>query len=108
MLKSISFSNPVQCLLWVGLGLYSSGCGQATSSRGLGSRADVNVESIAPGNAGADARLDTGSKVPWVPLIDRSWTVVPGTTNLYVCTTIQLDEDLYITGFRANQPAGQS
>src|SRR5260370_30930511 len=96
-------------LIWLGLGLVPSGCssgGLATHQppdAGVDRGADAATE---PGDdAGAEAGVDAGA--PWISLIGRSWTVAAGATNTYLCRTIQVDSDLYISAFRPLEPVGQ-
>src|SRR4051812_19453199 len=35
----------------------------------------------------------------WTPLIARSWKLIPGATNTYKCTRIEVANDLWISGF---------
>jgi len=55
------------------------------------------------GDAGViDARDNTG----WTPLIARHWQLAPGATNTYKCTRIQVTQDMWVAGFRADSPRG--
>jgi hypothetical protein len=42
----------------------------------------------------------------WTPLVGRSWTLPPGATNTYKCVRIRVDNDVWISGFRAAAPLG--
>jgi hypothetical protein len=55
-----------------------------------------------------DVPPDTGgaSAEGWTPLLGRSWTLSPGSTNTYKCTRIQIAEDMWVSGFRAMSPLG--
>lgn len=55
---------------------------------------------------GTDAMSDDTGTSDYVRLIGRSWSVDPGTYNLYKCVRLTATRDMYITGFKADAPAG--
>ena len=68
----------------------SSGSPSATTD-GSGSGSGSGDGSVAPG---------------WTTLISRTWSVNPGTYDVYKCRRIQIPTEMWITGFRALSPLG--
>ena len=61
----------------------------------------------APGsNADAPAPFDGPNAEGWTPLISRGWNLAAGATNTYKCTRIQVANDMWVEGFRAQSPQG--
>jgi CheY-like chemotaxis protein len=50
--------------------------------------------------------IDAPDQAGWTPLISRSWTIPAGATDTYRCTRIQVANEMWITGFRAQSPLG--
>jgi hypothetical protein len=96
-------------LLWVGLMLVLPGCqgenGTAPSETNDLPDAGVNAGTDGGDDTRPDAGVDAGT--PWITLMSRDWIAMPGATNLYRCRTIQVENELYITGFRSTMPVGQ-
>ena len=53
-----------------------------------------------PGGGGGTTTTTLAVQSQWVPLIGRSWTM-PALSEGYRCRRIQVQSDMYITGFRA-------
>ena len=61
----------------------------------------------APGTTGdAQSAVDGANADGWTPLISRGWDLAAGATNTYKCTRIQVANDMWIAGFRAQSPTG--
>ena len=54
----------------------------------------------------ADAAADAADLAGWTPLVTRAWTLPPGATNVYQCTRLRIDRDLWVAGFRVTAPTG--
>ena len=62
-------------------------------------------------NPGDDDDVDASVDAPvtpdgWTELIARDWTVAPGAADTYKCRRIQINQDMWIAGFRAIAPLG--
>jgi hypothetical protein len=57
---------------------------------------------------GSDADVPDGPPPPpgFTSLINRSWSIPPGATNIYKCVRIKTTEDMWIAGFHADSPPG--
>ncbi len=53
------------------------------------------------GMGSADAAVPPG----WVKLVSRSWSLTPGLEG-YRCTRVQIQQDMWVNGFRALSPLG--
>ena len=61
----------------------------------------------APGSTtDAPAPFDGPNAEGWTPLISRGWNLAAGATNTYKCTRIQVANDMWVEGFRAQSPQG--
>lgn len=65
------------------------------------------------GGGDDDPTIDADTTMPdapdmtgWTPLIARSWTI-PAGDEIYRCVRIQVEQDMYINGFRSLTPTGE-
>jgi hypothetical protein len=63
-------------------------------------------KSDALGTPDGPPAIDSASPDGWTALVGRSWTLPPGATNTYKCVRIRVDNDMWISGFRAAAPLG--
>ena len=78
--------------------LMMAACGGGSNADDTGD--DTNTPD-APPNDPPDADMSG-----WTTLISRSWTVPQGVYDIYRCTRILVDRDIYVEGFRSDAPLG--
>jgi hypothetical protein len=91
--------------------LLASGC----TGGNMKSPVDGGTGDGSAGGAPSDGGLTDGGPVDGgtadggtpIPFITQSWTVDPGTSDLYRCTQVKLDSDVTITGF-SNASSGSN
>lgn len=73
----------------------------------------IACKSSGPNPGDDDDDIDSGVEVDarvtedgWTELIARDWTVPPGSADTYKCRRIQVNQDMWVTGFRAIAPLG--
>jgi hypothetical protein len=54
----------------------------------------------------ADAAPPDANNEGWTRLIGRTWDIPAGVNDVYKCIRIQVDQDIYVTGFRSQAPLG--
>lgn len=62
-----------------------------------------------PNNGTPDAppvAVDALDNTGWTTLAQRNWSLAVGEHDKYECTRVKIDQDMYITGFRAMGPVG--
>lgn len=59
-----------------------------------------------PVTAGSDAGTDSPSGPTWTPLISRNYAVDNNNPEIYVCRREHITQDMWISGFRSELPAG--
>ncbi len=59
-----------------------------------------------PGTAGSDAGIDAPAGPTWQPLISRNYAVDNNNPEIYVCRREKVTQDMWISGFRSELPAG--
>jgi hypothetical protein len=78
--------------------LMMAACGGG-SNPGVDGGGDDDTPDAAQGTPDAD-------NAGWTMLIGRSWTIPEGVYDIYRCTRIQIDRDIYVQGFRSEAPLG--
>lgn len=58
------------------------------------------------GSDGSDAGSDAAVPPGWDMLISRTWSLPTAGSEAYECRRIKIDQDMWISGFRAIAPAG--
>src|SRR5574337_472252 len=61
---------------------------------------------IGTDGSGDDDQPDAPIGDTWHELIGRDWSIQSGTFDNYECRRIQINEEMWITGFRALSPLG--
>ncbi|HEY5933776.1 MAG TPA: hypothetical protein VIU61_04060 [Kofleriaceae bacterium] len=73
----------------------------------------IACKSSGPNPGDDDDDVDSGVAVDarvtedgWTELIARDWNIAPGADDTYRCRRVQVNQDMWVTGFRAIAPLG--